>query len=152
MEVVDSILNAKEESLFDILKREHAYITANLKQLIAGNKPMNDLLSQTIKAKEAHIACEERLLYPIILQKAATRPIALSLIEEHNMTKQFFSDMLSGLINQELLTAKVRVVRDLFVRHAEVKETEVFGKMGNFLSDEQAAKLGRAYQSMVSKR
>jgi hemerythrin-like domain-containing protein len=149
MELIDSVLNLKEESIFDMLKREHAQIIANLQQIIAYNKPNSDLLPQTIEAKATHIACEERLLYPFILKHADTRPIALSLIEEHNMTKQVFRDMLSGSANQEVLTAKVRVIRDLFVRHVEVEENEVFEKMSRFLSDEHALKLGRAHQNKI---
>ncbi len=116
-----------KDSIFGILRQEHAQVRQNLERIVQTNQPLNDLFNQTAAALTAHMRGEEEYLYPRLGDNANTRLMAFQSYEKHNLAKQLLNSM-STAADSERWMAKVRVLYTIINNHITVEENQVFPK------------------------
>jgi hemerythrin superfamily protein len=128
----------------ELLMSQHAHIESQLDDLEyafdAAQKA--DQLRRLADSIAAHMAIEERLFYPSVMDES-TRASLMELTEEHLSIKRVLADLLTVDPADERFDAKLAVLAEQFLHHArEEEEEELFPRVRSLLDDGELAVLG----------
>lgn len=136
-----------------LLKQDHKKVKGLFQQFDkAGEKAhetQRKLVEQIIEELSVHAAIEEQLFYPAA--RAAVEDVSdevLESLEEHHVVKWVLSELDGMEPTAERFRAKVTVLKENVLHHAEEEETELFPKvraaMGRKALQELGEKLEKA--------
>jgi hemerythrin superfamily protein len=114
-----------------LLKQDHKTV----KQLFArfdkagerANQEKREIVDKVIEELSVHAAIEEQIFYPAVREAVAeTKDDVLESLEEHHVVKWLLSELEDLDPKAERFTAKVTVLKENVLHHAEEEETELF--------------------------
>ncbi len=142
-------------SIFDLLKKDHDKVKGLFKQITRKKERPDSIFPQIQQELEIHFQGEEKLLYPLLRQKAETHDITMESIEEHNVTKKELGELGSLSTSDEWFSPKIKVLQELVSHHIEEEETQLFKKakkvMGKQQAEEMASQFEQEKQQMMGR-
>lgn len=127
---------------FELLKNDHKKVSQLFEEIESASGPSKKQLFNQLKSElDLHAHVEEKIFYPALENKEASRDITLEAYEEHKVVKDLLAELASGSPSDEW-NARLKVLRENVEHHVEEEEGELFDKAEDVLSDEQIERLG----------
>ncbi len=110
------------------------------------------IVERLIRELAIHSAIEEAIFYPTVrdtarvVQAEEIEDQILESLEEHHVVKWTLSELEKMEPGQERYDAKVKVLTESVLHHAEEEETELFPKVRQILAEEELDALGDELQ------
>ena len=114
----------------DFLKAQHRMVE-DLFSRIQKAKDVNKketLFTDLADSLAVHASIEEHHFYPGVKSRS-TEELLLESVEEHLAMKRVLSDLLDISVDDETFDAKLKVLKDLVVRHVQEEEDTLFPKV-----------------------
>lgn len=111
-------------------------------------KSRERLCQQLCDALAIHAEIEEKIFYPAC-KDAHTEDQLREAVEEHLSQKRFVADLVQGNFEEEQLDAKLAVLKEQVLHHAQEEESELFPKVKQLLDEERLEELGDQMNEMV---
>ncbi len=129
-------------TLFDVLKADHVEV---LGLLDAAQHAKGDnrraLIDSIIDELTAHATAEEAILYDNIADADVAHAMTVEAKEEHLSASRLLSDLLDPGFADDVITAKLVVLREQLEHHIEEEEGELFAIARGLLDDNVAEAL-----------
>jgi iron-sulfur cluster repair protein YtfE (RIC family) len=102
------------------------------------------LYAQIKQELQIHTRVEEEVVYPALerLRIKESRKLAFEAYEEHAVAKQLMQEIDRGGARDERFRAKLKVLKDIVLHHAQEEEREIFPKLKRGLNREARERLG----------
>jgi hemerythrin superfamily protein len=127
---------------FALLKKDHKKVSQLFKQIEAASGAAKKRIFDQLKGElDIHAEVEERIFYPALENKEASRDITLEAYEEHKVVKDLLAELAAASPSDEW-DAKLTVLKENVEHHVEEEEGELFDKAEDVLSEEQLERLG----------
>jgi hemerythrin superfamily protein len=142
---------------FDMLKRDHQKVKSLFRDAEdlgdRATKKLGDLYAEIKQELQVHAKIEEAVLYPALesIRAKETKKLAFEAYEEHAVVKMMLLELDRAGTKDERFKAKLKVLKDIVLHHAEEEESEIFPKMRRNLSKEQRATIGTQMLALKSK-
>lgn len=147
--VFAGMAGARQDDIFGMLKKDHAYAKKTLKQLKNGRD--GELFKNVQQMLTVHMQFEEENLYPVLQRNQATSQIVAQAMDEHNMIRQVMVSMAHvGQGNRDQWIAKVNELDQLMKTHIKNEESKLFKAARKAISKDQARQMAMQYQQMKS--
>ena len=95
-----------------------------------------------------HAEIEEKIFYPAT-KDARTEEVLLEAVEEHLAVKRIIADLVEDEPEDEVLAAKMKVLKEQVLHHVEEEEKELFPKVRKLLDDAQLDELGEQMEQLA---
>jgi hemerythrin superfamily protein len=122
----------------DLLKKQHKEVKAFFKEIedTENSRERRRLMDEIATALEAHTVIEEEMFYPAVrgLETQKAEEMVLEAYEEHHVVKLVLAELPTVDPEDERFEAKMTVLSELVVHHADEEEKAMF---------KLAAKLGK---------
>jgi hemerythrin superfamily protein len=122
----------------DLLKKQHKEVKAFFKEIedTENSRERRRLMDEIATALEAHTVIEEEMFYPAVrgLETQKAEEMVLEAYEEHHVVKLVLAELPKVDPEDERFEAKMTVLSELVVHHADEEEKAMF---------KLAAKLGK---------
>ena len=128
-----------------LLKQDHENVKALFNQISTTDDPAQkrQLVEHVIEQLSVHAAIEEQLFYPAVRRCSEDITDAvLEGLEEHHIAKWTLAELERMGPDDERFDAKVKVLSELILHHAEEEEQELFPLVRDALSVQQLEELG----------
>jgi len=145
---IDITTNALE-----LLTQQHEQVQALIEEIEDSDDPSerSRLFESLADQIAAHTTIEEKLFYPAVMHET-TRELLVEAVEEHLAVKRVLADMMELDPNDEHWCAKLIVLRDQFVHHAQdEEEDQLFPQVRELLDEDQLAALGNELLAMFER-
>ncbi len=132
----------------ELLRDDHEVLRglfARYQELADGDRPAKAALFRRIREEiEAHAAVEEEIFYPAVrgANPVLAGPIVREAFEDHRLIRQILRDVEAGSPGSDEFDAKLNVLRENVLRHAEREEREVFAEARSSMTPLQLSLLG----------
>jgi hemerythrin-like domain-containing protein len=127
--------------LFDTLREDHEKIRELFKSIEKSSSTQIDLRKELFTRLEeallAHMEAEERFFYTALEPHDEARPMVLESFEEHQVARIVIGTFNSLAVDDERWPAKVKVLSQLFRRHVDEEEHELFEVAKKVLGKDQ---------------
>lgn len=136
------------EELFQTLHQDHEEVRTVFARLKTegGIAERTRLLFQLQNELLPHMLAEEKVLYPRLQAEAEVEQEALESIAEHRAVRLVLRDLTETPANEQLFTAKVRVLEEMVEHHIGEEEGEIFREMRQHLSADEADQILRRFR------
>jgi len=117
-----------------LLKRDHKIVKelfSEYEKLGEGDLDEKDRLWRQINEElTIHAEIEERLFYPAVrdVRTDEAEDLVNEAIEEHRVVKTLLEEMSNAEVGDDVFDAKMKVLRDTVLHHAEEEEKEIFSE------------------------
>ncbi len=108
------------------LKKEHQEVKSILEQLEKGDGKKGELFSKLKMELVPHQKAEEKIFYPVLLEKKAAREDTLEGFEEHHVAELVMKEMEKLPDSEEKWSAKMKVLKELINHHIKEEEGNIF--------------------------
>lgn len=134
-----------------LLKKDHQTV----KQLFArfdklgenATRAKQDIVDQLIAELSKHAAIEEQFFYPYVKDRIEdAKDIVLESLEEHHIVKWTLHELEGLKPEDEAFDAKMSVLKEMVLHHAQEEETELFPQVRAVLEKEELEVLGEALE------
>jgi Hemerythrin HHE cation binding domain len=143
-----------EPDITSLLERDHRIVKRLLNQLTAttarASRQREELLHKIESELKTHTQIEEEIFYPAFKEASikADEHFYYEALEEHHMVDVMLPEMKSIDIESEEFNAKVKVLKDLVLHHAqEEEEKKMFTRARRVMNREQLRELGEQMQT-----
>jgi hemerythrin superfamily protein len=132
----------------DLLEQQHRQALALVDNISAEPSPgrRTALVIALVRAVEAHSRVEERYFYPALRARIdavrASEARIYEAFEEHALMRFVALSLLRTRVTDVRFSARLKLVQELFLRHANVEEDWCFPKAKRNLSDEDLDLIG----------
>jgi hemerythrin superfamily protein len=124
----------------DLLKRQHKEVKSLFKKLerAQDTRSRRDLLAQIAADLEAHTAIEEEIFYPAVAQMGTRKAeeMVAEAFEEHHVVKLVLAEVPKLDPTDDRFEAKMTVLSELVLHHADEEEKEMFKAAQRLGADE----------------
>ena len=117
-----------------MLQRDHKIVKelfSQYEKLGEGDLDEKDRLWRQINEElTIHTEIEERLFYPAVrdVRTDEAEDLVNEAIEEHRVVKTLLEEMSNADVGDDVFDAKMKVLRDTVLHHAEEEEKEIFSE------------------------
>lgn len=114
-------------------------------ELAVGDRAAKASLFQRLREEiEAHAAIEEEIFYPAVraANPVLAGPIIREAFEDHRLIRQILLDTATGSPGSDEFDAKLSVLRENVLRHAEMEERDIFAEARSSMTPLQLRLLG----------
>lgn len=139
----------------DLLEQQHTDVGVLIDRIAAEPSPgrRTALVARLARVIDAHVRIEEAYLYPVCAARMAHQMALHEAYEQHALTCFAADKLVRTRATDVRFDARLRVLRELFDRHAGDEEDWLFPKAKRHLTDEQLDALGcdlaRAYALLL---
>lgn len=137
------------ESIYDILKREHKVVAGLLTELDDTNEDdhqaRESLFAKLQEELLLHAKAEELVFYKPLREQEDSRAISLEAVEEHRVVTHLLTELDRMQKTNERWGAKLAVLKENVEHHVEEEEGELFTHAKKVLSKEEALAIGEAF-------
>jgi len=140
----------------DLLEQQHRDVAALIEQIADETNPglRTILVTRLARAIEAHSRIEERAFYPTLCARIGEHERIHEVLEDHAILRHLADNLLRTRATFVRFDARLRLLHDIFLRHASADEDWVFPKAKRNLSDEEldvlGAELARVHQILMT--
>jgi hemerythrin superfamily protein len=141
----------------DLLEQQHRELAFRIAEAIAaeGAGRRTARAAQLVRAVEAHSRVEETVFYAVFTRRiGADEPRLHEAYEAHALLRFAAENLLHTRATDVRFDARLKLVHDLFERHAALEEDWMFPKAKRALSDEALDQIGddvaRAHAARLS--
>jgi hemerythrin superfamily protein len=145
--------NQKNQNVTDILLEDHKTIIKLFDKIAENDNPeeISDLFFELHEALEIHTKLEEEFFYPVL--EAATQDIQepLKALQEHAILKNMLNELKVMDFAQEyeeVWTAKLQILREMFEHHITEEQDEMFPRMREEMNEKDLEDLGKEIQQI----
>lgn len=137
----------REDTIYDILKREHEETQELLDKLDETHGPVarGRLLERLKAALVPHMVAEELTFYKPLREQGESKDTALDATEEHRAAKHTLHELERLSPESELWAARFHVLKESIEHHVEEEEGEVFKKARQVFDRDEAVQIGQRY-------
>lgn len=129
-------------TIFDVLKADHVEVLGLLDAAeSAKGNTRRALIEKIIDELSAHATAEEVVLYDNIAEADVAHTMTVEAKEEHLSAARLMSDLLDPGFADDVITAKIVVLREQLEHHIEEEEGELFTTARALLDDNVAEAL-----------
>jgi len=129
-------------TIFDVLKADHVEVLGLLDAAeSAKGQNRRGLIEKIIDELTAHATAEEVVLYDNIAEADVAHTMTVEAKEEHLSAARLMSDLLDPGFADDVITAKIVVLREQLEHHIEEEEGELFTTARALLDDNVAEAL-----------
>ncbi|MBU6441633.1 MAG: hemerythrin domain-containing protein [Betaproteobacteria bacterium] len=126
---------------FALLVKDHEMVKGIIEDLLetspSAKKTRLELLKTLKKELLDHENLEERVVYPPLETRKATRDLTLEAYQEHHVVDQLLEELESLDFKDEDWKAKLTVLQENLLHHVQEEEKELFPKAEKTLSKDQ---------------
>ncbi len=137
----------------DLLKQQHREVEDLFEEFEGageGAKKTKERLCQQIgDALAVHSTIEERIFYPESKQEN-TEELLRESVEEHLAVKKLVADIMQSELDDPQYDAKVKVLKEQVLHHAEEEESEMFPKAKSALGRDRLEELGGEMEQLAA--
>ncbi|MDB6096855.1 MAG: Hemerythrin cation binding domain protein [Francisellaceae bacterium] len=130
----------------DILKKDHQEVLKIFKTISKTGpkalKKREELLNKVKNMVMLHAKIEEKLIYPLGIEKKSLENLTREAIEEHAAVKLLFARISKVPVDSENWLAKCTVIQENLKHHIEEEEKGMFPSLQKSLSLEELNELG----------
>jgi hemerythrin superfamily protein len=128
----------------DLLEQQHSDIASLIDRLVEETSPgqRTALVARVVRAVEAHSRVEERCFYPAFRARIGDGGRLYEVFEHHALLRFAAVNLLRTRATDLRFTARLEMVRELALRHAEAEEDWAFPKAKRNLTDEELDRIG----------
>ena len=130
----------------DLLKKQHKEVKALFKKIekTENGRARRQLMDEIATALKGHTVIEEEMFYPAVrgLETQKAEEIVLESLEEHHVVDLVLAELPKVNPDDERFEAKMTVLSELVVHHADEEEKEMF-KLAQKLGKQELESLGR---------
>jgi hemerythrin superfamily protein len=143
----------------DLLEQQHRVLGERFDEIFAlpaepGAGRRASMIAQLVRAVEAHSRVEETVFYAALSRVDGVEGRLYEGFEDHALLRFAAVNLLRTRITDVRFGARLRLVHDLFTRHALIEEDWMFPKAKRALHDEQLDRIGteieRAHAARLS--
>jgi hemerythrin-like domain-containing protein len=131
-----------EQSVFDVLKREHREIKKLLKTTEKEPGHFQELADELTR----HTKAEEKAFYEQIKNEESTHQMVLEGYEEHHVVEMLMKEMKKLKAGTDQWQAKLKVMSENVEHHIEEEEGEMFPEAKKVLGRERAMEIADEFQ------
>lgn len=136
----------------DLLKRQHKQVKALFKKVekTEDARQRRQLLDQITQELQMHTRIEEEIFYPAVREVPSKKAHEMidEAFEEHHVVDLVLKELPEVNVEDERFDAKVTVLSELVVHHADEEEKEMF-KLAQKLGNEELKELGARMEEMA---
>jgi hemerythrin superfamily protein len=126
-----------------LLKADHRAVEALFMKLDDATRGKDAIAEAIFRLVTVHTTIEERIFYPAARKLVpATGELVLESLEEHMMIKWELASLALMDAKSERFEAKMKVLRDVLMRHIASEERELFPRMQRALGAARLNQLG----------
>jgi len=137
----DRARESSRSTLFEQLRQEHDSVRGLFEKMAKSGKKEVESRQQLFRQIEqelvVHMEGEERFLYTALEQHDESRERVLAGYEEHVVARTVIGAFTSLAVDDERWAPKLKVLRDLLLRHMAEEEGELFPRAEELLAREQ---------------
>jgi hemerythrin superfamily protein len=140
----------------DLLEQQHLDVSALIDRIAAERSPglRTSMVAQLSRMIDAHVRIEETYLYPVCAERmGGNRSPLHEAYEKHGLARFAANNLLRTRATDVRFEARLKLLRDVFVHHADEEEGFLFPKAKRGLTDEQLDVIGcdleRAYEVLL---
>lgn len=126
---------------FALLVKDHEMVKGIIEDLLetspSAKKTRLELLKTLKKELLDHENLEERVVYPPLETRKATRDLTLEAYQEHHVVDQLLEELESLDFKDEDWKAKLTVLQENLLHHVQEEEKDLFPKAEKTLSKDQ---------------
>ncbi len=136
------------EDLFETLRGDHHDIKDSFQRLRLEKDPSERVkrLYELETKLLPHMIAEERTLYPALHEKEEARDDALEAAAEHNAVRLVLRDLAETPANEEIFSAKVKVLEEMVEHHVHEEESAIFDNVRRSLGSSEAAEILKRFR------
>jgi hemerythrin superfamily protein len=129
----------------DLLKKQHKEVKALFKKIekTQNGRARRQLLDEIASALEGHTIIEEEMFYPAVrgLETQKAEAMVLEAFEEHHVVKLVLAELPTVNPDDERFEAKMTVLSELVLHHADEEEKDMF-RLAQKLGKDELESLG----------
>jgi len=137
----------------DLLKKQHKNVKALFKKAenTEGGRQRRQLMDQIASELKIHTKIEEEIFYPAVREIGTSKAEEMidEAFEEHHVVDLVLAELPKVDPEDDRFHAKMTVLSELVLHHAEEEESEVFPLAEKKLGKERLQMLGEQMQSMA---
>jgi hemerythrin superfamily protein len=139
------------------LKTDHRNVELLFEQFESsesrGARVRQEIVRKVVAELSLHTAIEERIVYPFVRKNVPELDEKiLESLEEHRVVKKTLVDLRQVRAGDERLDARMRVLAENVMRHAEEEEDVVLPRLSASCSEEELMELGERMEAMRRSR
>jgi hemerythrin superfamily protein len=129
----------------DLLKKQHKEVKTLFKKIekTQNGRARRQLLDEIASALEGHTIIEEEMFYPAVrgLETQKAEAMVLEAFEEHHVVKLVLAELPTVNPDDERFEAKMTVLSELVLHHADEEEKDMF-RLAQKLGKDELESLG----------
>src|SRR5262245_16943701 len=139
----------------DLLEQQHRDTLALIDRVANEPRPgkRTALVIALVRAIEAHSRAEERCFYPALRERIGDDDRLYEAFEDHALMRLLAGNLLRTRATDVRFSARLKLVQDIFLRHATVEEDWGFPKAKRHFTDENldviGADVARAHEMLM---
>jgi hemerythrin superfamily protein len=132
-----------------LLQKDHRAVEGIFDQLhrLKGNgssRKKQELCEKLVRELSIHAAIEEMIFYPEVKKAIAeAKEIVIESLEEHNVIKWELDAIQSSKVSDAHFDAKIKVLKDAFMRHIEEEENVLFPMVRQGMATSELGEIGK---------
>jgi len=128
----------------DLLEQQHREVSTLIEQIAEETSPglRTSLVVKLARAIEAHSRIEERAFYPTLRSRIGDHERLNEALEDHALLRYAADNLVRTRATFVRFEARLKLLQQLFLRHAATDEDWVFPKAKRTLSDEELDHIG----------
>lgn len=130
-----------EPAIFDLLRQDHEKARELFQKIEKSNKKevekRQELFTELEQQLLIHMEGEERFFYTALEQHDAAREQVLASYEAHLVARTVIGAFISLAVDDERWSPKLKVLRELILRHMDEEEHVLFKMAGKLLGSDQ---------------
>lgn len=131
-----------EDSVFDVLKREHKEI----KKLLQTCEKEPGHFQELAEELTRHTKAEEKTFYAPLKNEQSTHEMVLEGFEEHHVVELIMKEMQKTPQGSDVWKAKLKVMAENVQHHIEEEEGQMFPEAKKILGKERAQMIAQEFQ------
>ncbi|MGB3225215.1 MAG: hemerythrin domain-containing protein [Desulforhopalus sp.] len=143
------------KEFFQAITKDHDEVKDLLKKLTESSdgavKTREKLFLKLKQEIVPHLKAEEAVFYPALMDNKEGRKHSLEAIEEHGLTEMVLNQIESLPVDDEVWSAKLKVLKDLVEHHIEEEEDEIFEIAEEEIDKEDFKQIMQAFQKEKEK-
>lgn len=153
MSMLDVFTLSHEETILDILKKDHDKVRKILLEVdkILGEYPTVSETQELALMKilynelEPHAKAEEVTFYKDLKSNSTNNLNPYEGVEEHKLALQVLKTLLKNNLNANERSAKIQVLKEMLLHHIREEESQYFKQARELFSNEQLVKIGKEF-------
>lgn len=140
-----SSMQDSNESIYDLLKKDHKEVKKLFKQILEECKPDEATYKQIRNALQVHMRGEEEYFYPAIKDGEDARILSNEAVVEHNSAKMLMDEIDNTAEDDEMWLPRVKVLSEMIDHHVEDEEGDLFDEAKKLLDESQEQEIGQKF-------